>query len=456
MDIEELQKLIMQESSLSRMIAWNENYDCAFISAFRAKRDCGRGAAYTKQENLKRQRSLLLKLSGKGYGTVSVKGWYHDKKKAKPGKAVRSRMGGRNTNNPNLTKEQKGIAQKKQGDVVGKMKEKYDTAERSYLVINLTDDPSTTFKQTIFKLGKQFEQDSILIMPVGSIKDPSKAYLLRTNSCPNNFMVKDDLFKSAFSKVSLGNLRNVPREKKLKKPERSFFGGKSSRRGSKGKGFFGKRTPQRVKDVWISNKAPERRSYFSRIGGKEFAFESLLGYLLSNFPDQILEHHPPFSRGMQNIFRKKETEKKWEDLDSFHLHGTGKKYESLDEFNYHACGRTDESKHLHDRMKKFLNVTHFEEVTGSPRNSKHSINRQGDPHVLLYLEGAFNGASAAHIVYKEGLYDLRFVGKALPFSGYDYEVLSEHQDLSYEDVEDVFREETLSYLPFEVTNRNVE
>ena len=43
-------------------------------------------------------------------------------------------------------------------------------------------------KKEILKLGKGFEQDSILYIPKGAIKGESKAYLIGTNSCKNNWL----------------------------------------------------------------------------------------------------------------------------------------------------------------------------------------------------------------------------------------------------------------------------
>ena len=94
-------------------------------------------------------------------------------------------------------------------------------------------------------------------------------------------------------------------------------------------------------------------------------------------------------------------------------------------------------------------------MTGSSQ-TKHSLDRQGRPQVLLTLAGTFNSADAVHIVHKEpdDAYDMTFLSAVeRPLFGYDFDVVSEHEGLSFEDIKPVFQEETRFYLPFAVTER---
>ena len=102
------------------------------------------------------------------------------------------------------------------------------------------------------------------------------------------------------------------------------------------------------------------------------------------------------------------------------------------------------------RTKEAFGVSEFKEMTGSSK-TKHSLDRQGRPQVLLTLEGAFNSADAVHIVCNEpdDAFDMTFLsGVARQFAGYDYDVVSEHKGLPLEDIKPVFQEETRFYLPF--------
>ena len=43
-----------------------------------------------------------------------------------------------------------------------------------------------TLENDLMKLGELFDQDSILFIPKGAVKQESKAYLIGTNHCHNN------------------------------------------------------------------------------------------------------------------------------------------------------------------------------------------------------------------------------------------------------------------------------
>jgi len=50
--------------------------------------------------------------------------------------------------------------------------------------------------------GKEFEQDSILFIPMGSIKGEDNAFLIGTNHCENNWLRYDQ--KEIFNKGRIG------------------------------------------------------------------------------------------------------------------------------------------------------------------------------------------------------------------------------------------------------------
>jgi len=146
-------KRFFKESSLSRIWKHNEEHDCGAITAFRIARDCGEGERYTKKENMQRNKSLLANLKVKGYSVTKLHGKYPE-----------------------------GMS-----GLVGK--------EISYFVVDIKDDGN--LEQTLKKLGKEFEQDSILSVPKGSVQGNAKAYLIGTNTCKNNWLGygKKEIFK---------------------------------------------------------------------------------------------------------------------------------------------------------------------------------------------------------------------------------------------------------------------
>lgn len=141
------------ESSLSRLWKHNENHDCAAMTAFRKARNCGDGEEYTKAENKARNKSLLSKLKSKGYGVTSLKGVYPE---------------GGNTEK-----------------------------EESFFIVDLQDRGSLL--NDVKKLGNEFEQDSVLFIPKGSIENKANAFLIGTNHCSNNWLGygKTEYFKKS-------------------------------------------------------------------------------------------------------------------------------------------------------------------------------------------------------------------------------------------------------------------
>ena len=132
----------LNESSLSRIWKHNEEHDAGALTAFRKGSNCGEGIAYSKSDNAKRNKSLLAKLKTKGYGVTKLHGSYPE-----GGKSVK---------------------------------------ETSYFVVDLKD--TGKLEKELRKLGQEFDQDSILSIPKGSIKGDAKAYLIGTNRCENNWL----------------------------------------------------------------------------------------------------------------------------------------------------------------------------------------------------------------------------------------------------------------------------
>jgi|TARA_Y100000310_G_scaffold271573_1_gene286109 hypothetical protein len=149
-------KKLINESSLSRLWRHNEEHDCGALTAFRKGSDCGEGKIYSKKDNQKRNKSLLAKLKVKGYGVTTLQGSYPE--------------GGKTTK------------------------------EVSYFVVDLND--KGTLEKDLLKLGEIFEQDSILFIPKGAIKGESKAYLIGTNRCDNNWLGYHK--KEIFNKGKMG------------------------------------------------------------------------------------------------------------------------------------------------------------------------------------------------------------------------------------------------------------
>ncbi len=134
----------LMESGLYNFLTYDNEHDCAFISTYRAARDCGQGKRYTKRENLQRSTNLLYKLMSRRYGVISVLGQFRDGRQ--------------------------------------------DSSERAFFVLNQHD--SEQFAENIISFGEDFEQDAVLIIPKGALQGRSKsrAYYARTNACENNFL----------------------------------------------------------------------------------------------------------------------------------------------------------------------------------------------------------------------------------------------------------------------------
>jgi len=123
---------VLVESSLSRLWNQNEEHECGAITAFGKRED---GTLYTKKENKARNKSLLAKLLSKGYGVTKVGGSY----------------------------------QYDDGTV---------SKERSFFVVDKDD--TGKLSSDLSRLGKEFNQESVLIAPKGALGGEADAYLLGT------------------------------------------------------------------------------------------------------------------------------------------------------------------------------------------------------------------------------------------------------------------------------------
>jgi len=146
----------LSESSLSRLWKHNEEHECAALTAFRTAENCGSGNKYSNKDNAKRNKSLLAKLKSANYSVTTLKGEYPE-----GGKSV---------------------------------------TEVSYFVTNVSND--IDFFTNIKKLGEEFDQDSVLLIPQGAINNTSTAYLIGTNHCDNNWIGYGK--KETFNKGKLG------------------------------------------------------------------------------------------------------------------------------------------------------------------------------------------------------------------------------------------------------------
>jgi len=153
---EEEEKILINESSLSRILSANIEHDTGALTAFRKGEKCGEGKPYSKKENKARNKSLLAKLKSKGYGITKLNGVYPE-----GGKSVK---------------------------------------EISYFVVDIKDNGNLV--KDLRSLGNEFDQDSVLIIPKGSIEGDSKAYLIGTNHCDNNWLGFGK--KEVFNKGKLG------------------------------------------------------------------------------------------------------------------------------------------------------------------------------------------------------------------------------------------------------------
>ena len=136
----------LTESGLSRLYQHMVEHDSAILSAFRNE--------YSNEDNYERSRELKAQLLSLGYGVTKVDGSYIE-----------------NFETP----------------------EAIEVSEQSLFISNRND--TTDFKNEIARLGEEYEQDSVLVIPAGG-KD---AYLFGTRE-GNDFPPYGQL-------ITVGNLK---------------------------------------------------------------------------------------------------------------------------------------------------------------------------------------------------------------------------------------------------------
>ena len=125
--LENWNKYLITESSLSRVYGHIVEHDSAILTAFRNE--------YSRKENYERNRELKAQLLSMGYGVTKVDGSYIE-----------------NFETPQAI----------------------EVSEQSFFVSNRADDPA--FFDSIESFGQRYEQDSVLIIPMGG----KGAYLIGT------------------------------------------------------------------------------------------------------------------------------------------------------------------------------------------------------------------------------------------------------------------------------------
>ena len=150
---ETIDRFVLSESSVTRLMRWMDNHEIAIVTAFRgAYRDAtpntlddrptelqGSNVAYeySRQENKKRNHDLKACLMRLGYGVTNVQGSYIE-----------------------------GF-----GTI-----DAQELGEESIFVVNLENAPD--FKQRVFELSEYYNQDCFLYKPKGD----NNAYLIGTNN----------------------------------------------------------------------------------------------------------------------------------------------------------------------------------------------------------------------------------------------------------------------------------
>ena len=174
---------------MSRIWDHSQKHDIGTITAFRDKKDCNEGEKYTRAENQKRNKSLKAKLASLRYSVTPAKGEYIENYGSKDATPVR---------------------------------------EEIFIVVDIED--KGNLKKDLQRLGKEFEQDSILFIPKGA----TGGTLIGTNDCPSGYPglgKKVNLKNALFGKSGAFNTRVNGRPFTLKeseeieyRPPDGFFG----------------------------------------------------------------------------------------------------------------------------------------------------------------------------------------------------------------------------------------
>ena len=142
----------LRESSLSRIWRHTQEHQSGGITAFRPE--------FTKSENLARNKQMLAYLMNKGYSVTTVKGSYV---------------------------ENKGAPTERR------------TSETSFFVVDMKD--SGNLEKDLIKLGKKYDQESVLVVPKGG----KNAYLVGTTKRDNawpDYGKKEVVGSSKFGRVA--------------------------------------------------------------------------------------------------------------------------------------------------------------------------------------------------------------------------------------------------------------
>jgi hypothetical protein len=137
-----LDEIEINESGLSRVYKHMLEHDCGIITAIRYAEDCGKGRIYTKEDNLKRMRSLESKLHNERYDLTSMQGGYIENYGSDEAREVK---------------------------------------ERVLFVVDV-DNKNNLFND-LKQLGEEFEQDSIMFIPKIGTQKEIKSILYGTNHC---------------------------------------------------------------------------------------------------------------------------------------------------------------------------------------------------------------------------------------------------------------------------------
>ena len=153
---DELYEQVINESGLSRIWGKIQNHSCGTITAFRGDKPY--------QQNIQNNKKILAYLQSRGYSVTSILGTYIE-----------------------------GFGTEQARDV----------NERSFLVCNdkVEGDDGGKLANDLFKLGKAFDQDSVLIIPVGG----ENAYLWGTSDREDSFPgynVKQPVGSGKFGKTA--------------------------------------------------------------------------------------------------------------------------------------------------------------------------------------------------------------------------------------------------------------
>jgi hypothetical protein len=171
---DELYENVVNESSLTRVWQKIQRHSSGTITAFRGDKPY--------DENIKNNKKILAYLQNKGYSMTSILGTYIE-------------------NFRDEEKKEEILAKNAGGDPYNP-KERH-VHERSFLVVNdkVEGDDGGALANDLFKMGEAFDQDSVMIIPVGG----KNAYLWGTSNREESYPgynVKTEVGKGRYGKSS--------------------------------------------------------------------------------------------------------------------------------------------------------------------------------------------------------------------------------------------------------------